>query len=141
MLPNSPQTMRCSVAQRHQPMSNLLGSDAATRLKAPDWFRSNVISVVSSPDPERKATYRPSAEMDTPCICGRRAKLSRFCGAAETAVQVAQENTDAKNPFQNLDIDWSPFFEPCRKYRKTGRLVPPGLTTPAASPYRQHLSV
>src|SRR5690349_21321723 len=102
-------------------MSNLLGSDAATRLKAaPGWLRSNVMSVVSSPTPERKATYRPSAEMVNPCICGRRAKLSRFCGAAGTAMAVAQENTDAKNPFRSVDIEWSPFFEPPRKYRMTG---------------------
>src|SRR5688572_27542608 len=85
-LPYTPQSRRFWLANRHQPMSNLPGTEAVTRLNAlPAADRSRVMRTVSSPTPERKTMNLPSGEMVTPCICGRLAKSSMGWVAADAA--------------------------------------------------------
>ena len=93
-------------------MSNLPGSEVVTFLKAlPVALRSKVIKTVSSPAPDRNAMYRPSGEIDTPCICGRRAKLSMgwFAAKADTENAEAQNKTVATATRAERIIDESPF--------------------------------
>src|SRR6186713_1507269 len=99
-------------------MSNLLGSEPVTRLNSLPAVRSNVINTVSSSAPERKATYRPSAEIVTPYIWGRRANRSMGCGAAAT-IALAAHRMAAPAQRSRLIVIGVPLVGQTGKYNTT----------------------